>query len=248
MKPTTKRSTQIYSSMELPISILQVETKTYLLYTEEASIISEEMPDSPKPSVNHTTLFHKKPNKFPSPPLATQQDPDPPDIDVSEVSVAPSISFQPAKIPSSRKDKPMTVRFQPVKSRQGACTQVFPQREEGKVERGKLERELYRFSQPMPKKCSVKVINKTLDSVIVSMCEARKQLLDDVLNSVEENKSKEEVLEKTIIPHNDKINIELNKLLSLGTPFGERMAKTLESMINRSEKAASELISSGTPD
>eukprot|EP00826_Nyctotherus_ovalis_P010621 TRINITY_DN12791_c0_g4_i1.p1 TRINITY_DN12791_c0_g4~~TRINITY_DN12791_c0_g4_i1.p1 ORF type:complete len:256 (+),score=35.16 TRINITY_DN12791_c0_g4_i1:660-1427(+) len=250
MKSTTKRSTQIHSSMELPISILQVETKTYLLYTEEASIISEEIPDSPKPSINNTTLFHKMFNKFPSPPATQLQDPNPPSIHFFEPNKASdedSYTGRTVKFTSLWQNKPTIVCFEPDKNRKAALTQTYKQREAKRAEREKLEQELYKYSQPMPKKCSVKVANKTLDSVIVSMCEARKKLLDDILSSVEGNNSKEEALEKVIIPYNDKISIELNKLLSLDTPFGERMAETIESMINKSEKTADELISPGTP-
>jgi len=224
--------------MELAVFVIKTKEKTYLLYNDEAEIMYDKDSESEVSDEGNKVGPTTQTNKLqPKPSKAGHQKP--------RQESSSSSNSTPSNEEEKEEDQRGPKHAGPLgHSRRlpGATTKLIskgqkttPLKQEGTTneeqeaknkKRIELEQKLHKYSQPLPKKYSTELINKTLNNVIEAMCGMRKELLENVLNKVGKNK------EDIINEGNDKINIELIKLASLGTPFGEEMTRTLEKIHN----------------
>lgn len=97
-------------------------------------------------------------------------------------------------------------------------------------EKQKMEKELARYSQPMPKKSTEKNVNKTLSSVILSLSGTRLQLLQAIGSLKEDSKDK---VEEIFSLQNEVLTISRDKLSTLDTQFAGEAAQSMESMAEK---------------
>jgi len=216
--------------MELAVFVIKTEEKTYLLYNDEADIIFDKDSETEISDEDNKVGITTQPLKSKSKPSRAGH------AKPRGESSSPSEST-----PSNEEDKEEAQRGSKQAAYMGHSRRIPKRQEVSRVKQEgtndkeqeeankkkiELEQELRKYSQPLPKKHSTKLINKTLNNVIEAMCGMRKRLLENVLNKV--GKSKKDIVNEA----NDKISIELIKLASLDTPFGEEMTKALEKMHN----------------
>eukprot|EP00826_Nyctotherus_ovalis_P012823 TRINITY_DN13414_c0_g2_i11.p1 TRINITY_DN13414_c0_g2~~TRINITY_DN13414_c0_g2_i11.p1 ORF type:complete len:175 (-),score=16.91 TRINITY_DN13414_c0_g2_i11:356-880(-) len=95
-----------------------------------------------------------------------------------------------------------------------------------------MEKELAKYSQPMPKKSTDKNVNKTLSSVILSLSGIRLQLLQAIGNLKEDSKDR---VEEILSSQSEVLAISRHKLSTLDTQFASETVQSMEDLADKFE-------------
>ncbi len=106
------------------------------------------------------------------------------------------------------------------------------------------EEALGRFVQPLPKKESKQLINCVLTSVILSLSAKRMKVVRtcwDSLRAKPDISQLRDLGERVLLDQSDTLAVETTKLRTLSTPGAEKLARSIESLIERNELLAERL-------